>query len=173
VSASDLGERARAAFRSDAEAIPPMTLRGGAAVDSYDVAPPPDPALDGLDDAYLEAHAYWALPHLDAASWRHYLPALIDYALRHLDDPAMVTEGLLASLRPPDREPPRLGSLSAEQEAVIVATLDVLAFDARSAHRDFALQVLEEYWIPNALYRTRAAGADEGGSDSQSPPRAR
>jgi hypothetical protein len=173
VSASDLGERARAAFRTDAEAAPPMTLRGGAAVDSYDVAPPHDPALDRLDDAYLEAHAYWALPHLDAASWRHYLPALIDYALRHLDDPAMVTEGLLASLRPPDREPPRLGSLSAEQEEVIVATLDVLAFDARSAERDFAMQVLEEYWVPNALYRNRAAGADEGGPDSQPPPRAR
>jgi hypothetical protein len=174
VSASDLGGRARAVFQTDAEAVPPMTLRGGAAVDSYDVAPPYDPALDRLDDAYVEAHAYWALPHLDAASWRHYLPALIDYALRHLEDPAtMVVEGLLASLRPPDRDPPRLASLSAEQERVVVATLDLLAFDPSSAHRDFAMQVLEEYWVPNALYRSRAAGADAGGPDSQPPPSAR
>jgi hypothetical protein len=174
LSSGSLADQARAAFQADGARVPPMTLRGGAAVDSYDVAPPHDPALDGLDDAYLEAHAYWALPHLDAASWRHYLPALIDYALRHLDDPGtMVVEGLLASLRPPDRDPPRLGSLSAEQEAVMTATLDVLAFDARSVNRDFAMQVLEEYWVPNALYRSRAAGADEGGPDSQPPPRAR
>jgi hypothetical protein len=155
-SASGLAERARAAFRTDAVAVPPMTLRGGAAVDSYDEAPGFDPSVDKATDAYLESYAYFGLPHLDPVSWRHYLPALIDYALRHLGPPgSMVTEGLLASLRPPDREPPRLGSLSAEQEAVIVAMLDVLAFDARSVERDFALQVLEEYWVPNALYRPR------------------
>ncbi len=67
----------------------------------------------------------------------------------------MVAEALLWSLRPPDREPPRLGSLSAEQEAVVVAVLDVLAFDERSLDRDLAMQVLEEYWIPGALYRKR------------------
>ena len=67
----------------------------------------------------------------------------------------MVTEGLLGSLRPPDREPPRLASLSAGQEAVVVAVLDVLAFDERSLDRDLALQVLEEYWVPNAFYRKR------------------
>ena len=67
----------------------------------------------------------------------------------------MVIDGLLASLRPPDREPPRLASLSAEQEAVVVAVLDVLAFDERSLHRDLAMQVLEEYWVPNSLYRKR------------------
>jgi hypothetical protein len=157
----DLGDRVRAAFRADAAADPAMTLRGGAAVDSYDEAPGFDPDLDQPTDAYLEAYAYFALPHLDPASWRHYLPALIDYALQHLGPPgSMVTEGLLASLRPPDREPPRLGSLSAEQEAVIVATLDVLAFDARSLDRDFALQVLEEYWVPNALYRPRPPAGD-------------
>jgi hypothetical protein len=69
----------------------------------------------------------------------------------------MVTEGLLGSLRPPDREPPRLGSLSGEQEAVVVAVLDLLAFDERSGCRELAMQVLEEYWVPNALYRHRPA----------------
>jgi hypothetical protein len=151
---SELIDRARAAFRADASAPPALSLRGGAAVDAYDTPPPFDPALDEPSDAYVEAYALWALPHLDAASWRHYLPRLIDYALRHLDEPrAMVTEGLLGSLRPPDREPPRLGSLSADQETVLVAVLDVLAFDKRSAHCDLALQVLEEYWVPGALYR--------------------
>jgi hypothetical protein len=152
----ELIERARAAFHADASRVPPMTLRGGAAVDGYDTPPDHEPAIDQPTDAYLEAHAYGALPHLDPASWRHYLPHLIDHALRHLGEPgSMVTEALLGSLRPPDREPPRLGSLSAEQEAVVVAVLDLLAFDERSAHRDLAMQVLEEYWVPNALYRTR------------------
>lgn len=152
----DLTARAEAAFRVDAAAVPPMTLRGGDAVDCYTEPPASDPALDTPSDAYLETHAVFALPHLDAASWRHYLPRLIGYALRHPDDPgSMVTEALLWSLRPPDREPPRLGSLSAEQEAVVVAVLDVLAFHERSAHRDLAMQVLEEYWVPGALYRRR------------------
>ena len=151
-------ERTRAAFRDDAAAIPAMTLRGGAAVDGYEAPPAHDPEADEPTDAYLNAYAYWGLAHLDPASWRHYLPGLIDYALRHLGEPGeMVTEGLLASLRPPDREPPRLGSLSGEQEAVVVAVLDLLAFDERSACRELAMQVLEEYWVPNALYRRRPA----------------
>lgn len=152
----DLIARAEVAFRVDAAAVPPLTLRGGNAVDSYATPPPRDPAIDTPSEGYLETHAYFALPHLDAASWRHYLPRLIAYALSRLDDPgSMVTEGLLWSLRPPDREPPRLGSLSAEQEAVVVAVLDVLAFDERSVHQDLAMQVLEEYWAPGALYRRR------------------
>lgn len=72
---------------------------------------------------------------------------------RHMDDPKMVVEGLLYSLRPPDREPPRLASLTAEQEAVIVGFLEQVAFSDDSANRDFAIQVLEEWWIPDALYR--------------------
>lgn len=132
-----------------------MTLRGGNAVDSYDVAPPFDPVLDNPTDAYLEAHTFWGLTHLDAASWRHYLPRLIDYAFRHMDDPGMVVEGLLYNLRPPDREPPRLASLTQEQESVIVAFLEELAFGDDSANSELAMQVLEEWWIPGALYRKR------------------
>jgi hypothetical protein len=152
----DVAARAEAVFRADAEVEPPMTLRAGDAVDSHAEPPAPDPALDTASDAYLETYAHFALPYLDAASWRHYLPRLIGYTLRHLDDPrSMVPEALLWSLRPPDREPPRLGSLSAAQEAVVVAVLDVLAFDERSVHQDLAMQVLEEYWAPGALYRRR------------------
>ena len=152
---SGISRRASEAFRADALAAPRMTLRGGYAEDSYDVAPPPDPVLDELTDDYLEAYTFWGLAYLDPASWRHHLPRLIDYAFRHMDDPKMAVEGLLHNLRPPDRDPPRLASLTAEQEAVIAAFLENMAFSEDSANRDFAMQVLEEWWIPDALYRKR------------------
>lgn len=148
------------AFQADALAVPRMTLRGGYAEDSYEVAPVPDPELDKPTDAYLETYTFWGLAYLDAASWRHYLPLLIAYAFSHMDDPGMAIEGLLHNLRPPDREPPRLATLSAEQEAVIVAFLEEVAFSVDSANRDFALQVMEEWWIPDALYRPRSADGD-------------
>lgn len=152
---SEIRRRAREVFHADTLAAPPMTLRGGEAEDSYNAAPPYDAVHDELTDAYIEAYAFWGLAHLDPASWRHYLPPLIDYTFRHMDDPKMAVEGLLHSLRPPDREPPRLASLTAEQEAVIVEFLEEVACSEDSANRDFAIQVLEEWWIPNALYRTR------------------
>lgn len=152
---SEISSRAGEVFHADALAAPRMTLRGGYAEDSYDSAPPPDPALDEPTDAYLETYTFWGLAYLDPASWRHYLPRLIDYSLRHMDDPRMAVEGLLHSLRPPDRDPPRLASLTADQEAVIVAFLEEVAFSEDSANRDFAMQVLEEWWLPDALYRKR------------------
>ena len=148
--------RAFEAFRADLESIPPITLRAGDALDSYDDPPPYDPALDEPNDAYLEAWAFNALNFLDSPSWRHYLPRLIDYALRHIASHAagtMAIDGLLWSLRPPDRDPPRLGSLTREQEAVIVAALDQLALAEDSVYRKDAMQVMEEWWVPGALYR--------------------
>lgn len=132
-----------------------MTLRGGYAEDSSEFAPPSDPVLDELTDTYLEAYTFWGLAYLDPASWRHYMPYLIDYTFRHMDDPKMAVEGLLHNLRPPDREPPRLASLTTEQEIVIVEFLKDVAFSEDSANRDFAKQVLEEWWISDALYRKR------------------
>lgn len=152
---SEIRRRANEVFHVDALTTPQMTLRGGYAADSYDFAPPQDPDLDNLTDTYLEDYTFWGLAYLDPSSWRHYLPHLIDYTFRHMDDPKMVVEGLLHNLRPPDREPPRLASLTAEQEAVIVAFLDEVAFSEDSANRDFAMQVIEEWWIPDALYRKR------------------
>jgi hypothetical protein len=155
-SREEIARRAFALFRTDLDAVPPMTLRGGEAVDCYDEPPPYDPAIDEPTDAYLEAYASPGLTYLDAASWRHYLPRLIDYALRNIDSNApgtMAVDGLLWSLRPPEREPPRLGSLTAEQEAVVVAFLDDLAFSDDSIYQAAAMQVLEEWWIPGALYR--------------------
>jgi hypothetical protein len=150
---SGISRRAREVFHADALDAPRMTLRGGYAEDSYDQVPAPDPDLDKPTDSYIGTYAFWGLAYLDPASWRYYLPHLIGYAFRHMDDPEMAVEGLLHSLRPPDREPPRLASLTAEQEAVIVAFLEELAFSEDSANRDFAMQVLEEWWIPDALFR--------------------
>jgi hypothetical protein len=151
----EICRRAFEVFRADSGAIPPMTLRGGYAEDSYEIAPSYDPTIDEPTDTYLETYAFWGLAYLDAASWRHYSPRLIAYAFRHMHDPAMAIEGLLHGLRPPDREPPRLGSLTPDQEAVIVAFLDEVAFSKDSVNRDFAMQVLEEWWLPDALYRDR------------------
>ncbi|MCL4368011.1 MAG: hypothetical protein M1337_02395 [Actinobacteria bacterium] len=150
-----------------------MTLRGGDAVDGYAEPPEFDPAIDEPTDVYLETHAFGGLPYLDAASWRHYLPRLIDHALRHLGDPrGMVIDGVLFSLRPPDREPPRLAALTTEQEAVIVAFLEHLAFSEDVVpERNLALQVLEEWWIPNALYRRRPESDAQQAHPADSAPR--
>jgi hypothetical protein len=144
------------AFRADAETAPPLTLRGGNAVDSYEDAEPFDPGRDEPTDAYIEGFAFWGLGYLDAQSWRHYLPRLISYAFRRPDDPAMVVEALVRSLRPPDRYPPRLAALTAEQEAVVVAFLETLALgDGTGPVQDDAQQALEEWWLPGARHRPR------------------
>jgi len=148
--------RAFDAFRADVETVPPITLRGGDALDSYDEPPPFDTAIDEPTDSYLERFAFNGLNFLDPVSWRHYLPHLIDYALRHIASNApgtMAVDGLLWALRPPDRDPPRLASLTPEQEEVVVALLDQLAFSDDSVYHADARQVMEEWWIPGALYR--------------------
>jgi hypothetical protein len=131
-----------------------MTLRGGCAVDGYDVAEPYNPSLDEPTDAYIEGFAFWGLGYLDATSWRHYLPRLIDYALRHADHQSMVVEAVVRSLRPPDRYPPRLGSLTAEQESIIREFVELLAFgDVVAGVEEEAHQALEEWWLPNPRSR--------------------
>jgi len=156
--APDLGARAAAAFRDDLASPPPLTLRGGNEIDSYDRPEPFDPVNDDPTDAYLEGFAFWGLIYLDARSWRHYLPRLIDYAVRRPDDPAMVVEALVRSLRPPDRYPPRLATLTPEQESVVTALLEWLALgnDETSVRTD-AQQALEEWFHPNARSRPTAA----------------
>jgi hypothetical protein len=155
----EIVRRAYAAFRVDSEAAPALTLRGGDALDSYTDPPLYDPERDAPTDDYLAAYTFWGLAYLDTASWRHYLPRLIDYTFRHITDPnTMAPEGLLFSLRPPDREPARLATLSSEQEAVIVAFLEELAFSADAGYyQEDAMQILDEWWLPNARYRNRPA----------------
>jgi hypothetical protein len=156
--------RAYDAFKLDAAAVPSITLRGGNSLDSYDDPPPYDAAVDEPTDPYLETHAFHGMSFLDAPSWRHYLPRLIDYALRHIASNApgtMAIDALLWGLRPPDRDPPRLGSLTSEQEDVIIAALDQLAFADDSVYRRDAMQVMEEWWVPGPLYRPPGERSEE------------
>jgi hypothetical protein len=151
----DLGARFRDAFAADLATAPPMTLRQGDAIDSYVLPPQPDDASDAPTDAYLERYCH-GLPHLDPNSWRHYLPALADYAQRHLKQGTIVIDSLIASLRPPDREPPRLGSLTVTQEGVVRGLLELLAFSPESMWQAQACQALEEWWIEDPQYRPKA-----------------
>jgi hypothetical protein len=149
---------ARDAFRDELARPPALSLRGANAVDSYDHPEPFDPTLDEPTDEYLERFTFWAMPYLDARSWRHYLPRLIEYALAHPDDPAMVVEATVRSLRPPDRVPARLTTLSSEQESAVVRFLEHVALsDDENGARDDARTVLEEWWLPGAQLRTQSA----------------
>ena len=157
MSTASIVSRAFEAFRTDAATPPPLTLRGANAVDSYNQPMPFNPAEDEPTDAYLEGFAFWGLGYLDARSWRHYLPRLIDYAFRRPNDPAMVTEALVRSLRPPDRYPPRLASLSAAQEDVVRTFLEQAALGDAIPHvQAEAQQALEEWWLPKARCRPTA-----------------
>ncbi len=139
-----------AAFSAEGTAFPPMTLRGGDALDLDRPAPPFDVLVDAISDDYLEAHP-WGSGYLDAASWRHYLPFMMEYALRHLIEASDVTDALLTSLRPPDRNPPRLATLTKAQETAVLRFLDVMAYNADSASMDLAAVVLSEWWTPGAI----------------------
>ena len=139
-----------AAFSAEGSAFPAMTLRGGDALDLDQPAPPFDVLVDAISDEYLEAHP-WGSGYLDATSWRHYLPFMMEYALRHLTEASDVTDALLTSLRPPERTPPRLGSLTKAQETAVLRFLDVMAHSDESASVDLAAVVLSEWWTPGAI----------------------
>jgi hypothetical protein len=145
-------EETRLAFAREAGDIPPMSLRAGNAADNYEIQPPHSRTDDRVSDAYLEQN-YWGIAHLDPLSFRHYLPALVEYSLRNIEQGSNVVDTLLFNLRPPDRDPPRLGSLSPAQEAVLVKFLDAMAFSDSSAFKEEASLALEEWWAPGALYR--------------------
>ena len=157
----NLVAQAFSAFDEDLRKLPPVTLRGGADLDSYNDPTPFDPVADEATDTYIEGYAFAALPHLDGGSWRHYLPYLIRYALRHPDDPAMVTEALVRSLRPPDRFPPRLGSLTEAQEDAVRGFLEQIALsDRNTSSADEARQAIEEWWGPHPRSRPSAAALE-------------
>ena len=157
MSTDDIVSRGFEVFRADAGSPPPLTLRGGNAVDGYDRPEPFDPAGDEPTDAYFEGFAFWGLGYLDARSWRHYLPRLLDYAVRHPNDPAMVAEALVRSLGPPDRYPPRLATLTADQESVVRSFLEHVALGDAIPHLQAEAQrALEEWWLPGARCRPTA-----------------
>ena len=103
----ELVVRAFDVFSEDIALLPTITLRSGEALDMYEAPSPLDSNIDVVSDAYLEKYAS-GLTFLDASSWRHYLPYLIDYVVRHAQHGSDVGDNLLNNLRPPDREPPRL-----------------------------------------------------------------
>ena len=155
--------RAAAAFRADVERDPRTTLRGGNSLDAYEQPPAYDSVLDEVTDDYVETYAHYGLVYVDPDSWRHYLPRLTDHALRNHEargrpGAGLAIGALLGSLRPPDRDPPRLASLTTEQERVIVDLLDILAFGEGSHWQDEAMALLDEdYWAPAAVeQRARA-----------------
>jgi hypothetical protein len=153
----DLVARAYDLFRDDLASPPPLTLRGGNTVDSYERPEPYDAAIDEPTDQYLEGYGFWGLGYLDARSWRHYLPRLIDYSLRRREDPAMAVEALVRSLRPPDRYPPRLATLSPDQESAVREFLELLALgDLVPGLEGEAQQALEEWWLPQPRSRPTA-----------------
>lgn len=141
----------RAAFAEDIQRLPRTSLRAGNAIDEYRIAPPYDSDLDEPTDAYLEEN-FWGIAHLDPESWRHYLPRLIEYVCCK-QDADNVGDALFSSLRPPDRDPPRFGSLNAAQTAAFTAFLDHFAFAPESPYAAEAQLALEEWWGPGAIYR--------------------
>lgn len=165
LSERELIDRAMRAFEDDIRSLPSITLRGGNALDEYSEPPPFDPAIDHHSADYLERY-WWGIAHLDPSSWRHYLPFLMQYALEHRADGDMVIDSLLMALRPPDREPPRLASLNAAQESAVTLFLENLAFGEASPFQEMACQVLEEWWVPGALYRP-GAGVDQKNSGNE------
>ena len=155
MSPEEIVRSAFSAFRADVETPPPLTLRGGNAVDGYAEAEPFDTVRDQPTDEYIEGFAFWGVGYLDAQSWRHYLPRLIDYAFRRPDDPALAVEALVRTLRPPDRYPPRLATLTSAQEDVVRAFLEAIALgrDNEAGPVEDARQALEEWWLPGARHR--------------------
>ena len=143
-----------AAFAEYLTRQPVTTLRAGNALDDHRPPPPFDAVLDKVCDACLEQFS-WGVSFLDPASWRHDPPYLIDHAVRQVSAGGYAVETMFASLRPPDRDPPRLATLNDEQEKAIAAALEMLAFSDESAHQESACQVLEEWWIPGAHYRSQ------------------
>jgi len=141
----------RAAFAEDARRTPATSLRAGNAIDEYRIAPPGTSEVDAPTDAYLEAN-FWGIAHLDPASWRHYLPRLIEYVCGQ-QDANNVGDALFSSLRPPDRDPPRFGSLTDEQNEAVIAFLDHFAFTPESPYAAEAQLALEELWAPGAIFR--------------------
>jgi len=142
----------RDAFAADVEIKPLVTLRGGDCLDDHRAPSAFDPDLDAASDEYLESF-HWGVGYLDAASWRHYLPTLTDYVVRNFNKGTLVGEALVTSLCAPDRDPPRLATLTHPQEEAVTHLLEFLALTDGSGHQESACRAIDEWWSPDALYR--------------------
>ena len=149
----DLKLRLQDAFAADLSTQPAMSLRAADSIDSYRETLAFDAEADRASTEYLNQYA-WGIPHLDPMSWRHYLPVLGSLALDSLSTESAAVRGFIESLRPPDRDPPRLASLSARQEAVVRELLEALAFSQQSIWQEEACRALEEWWMEDPLFRS-------------------
>lgn len=142
-----------AAFPAGA-VVPLLSLRQADEIDSYSTPTPDVSPADwrNVPDHELEAY-HWGFTHVDADSWRFYLPTFLAYSVRYLScEGSLVVAVCLSNLRPPDRVPSRFGTLTDSQRQVVISVLEFLAFDPESQFSAEACQVLEEYWIENPLY---------------------
>jgi len=141
----ELEKRIRRCF-AQSPAGPALSLRGGNAIDDYDSPAPYDSVLDEPTPEYIESF-HWGIHHLDPESWLYYLPVLLTYSLSQMEaGTSSAVDTFLFSLRPPDRDPPRFGTLTASQVGVVVSVLEALGFSPHSRYQDDALQALQEYW---------------------------
>lgn len=136
---TDLSKMLFDAFADDIAVNPEVTLRGGSHLDEHCASTPYDPVTDKISDEYIESFP-WGVAHLDPASWRHYLPQLADYVVRHFKHGTLVGEATIASLCAPDRDPPRLATLTPRQEQAVT---EFLAFTDGSAHQDDACRAID------------------------------
>jgi len=140
-----LRRRIEGAFPTTA-ALPEISLRGGNALDDYELPPPFDPDLDAVTDEYIE-HFHFGIHFLDPASWRYYLPILLRYGLEQMESTtSSALDTFLFSLLPPDRDPPRFATLTAAQRDVVESFLELVGFAPASQYQDAALMALEQYW---------------------------
>ena len=108
-----------------------------------------------LDDATVERE-YAALSFLSPAGFRHFIPAYLRFALRHLDTGAAAVDSTIWSLSPPRYDDPglqeftasKLEALDERQRAAAVAFLDAareLGDDHVAAEAELALT----WWCPS------------------------
>ena len=107
-----------------------------------------------LDDATVERE-YAALSFLSPAGFRHFIPAYLRFALRHLDSGAAAVDSTIWSLAPPRYDDPGLQAFTASklealeegERAAAVAFLDAvreLGDDHVAAEAELALT----WWRP-------------------------
>jgi len=107
-----------------------------------------------LDDATIERE-YAALSFLSPGGFRHFIPAYLRFALRHLDTGAAAVDSTIWSLSPPRYDDPglqaftesKLEPLDERQRAAAVAFLDAvreLGDDHVAAEAELALR----WWRP-------------------------
>jgi len=137
------------------DTLPVITLKQGDDIDAYGKSSEEKNAVlndwRSIPDEYLVQYQN-GLIYLDAQSWRYYLPAFLRHAVCNANRVSPATDACLSNLRPPDKEPPRLKTISPTERTAIVSALEYLAFDLGSVYQETACQVLEEYWVEKSLY---------------------